>query len=186
MSSVVSGSGKRFAVAVGWLLHFHDDDVLLHVKVAVNCMWRWHMLPRWGGPLPFPERLQLASRSSASDCDHMCNPSSFVSSFWLVMAWGCEISCALQLQCFRIFVLLLPSVVRRSTAAVVQTWQSRCILDREFLLRVLRRLDLSHMCSNPFQPVRHCLKSAHDSLTGFLNSYQFRCDMDSSISNNAP
>jgi hypothetical protein len=71
MSSVFS-SGKRFAVAVGWLLHFHDDDVLLHVKVAMNCMWRWHMLPRWGGPLPFPERLQLASRSSASDCDHMC------------------------------------------------------------------------------------------------------------------
>jgi hypothetical protein len=99
---------------------------------------------------------------------------------------GDLISCALQLQCFRIFVLLLPSVVRRLTAAVVQIWHSRCILDRKFPSRVLRRIDLPYMCSDPFQPVKHCLKSAHDSLTGLLNSYQFRCDMDSSISNDAP
>jgi hypothetical protein len=124
--------------------------------------------------------LRLASRSPASDCDHMCNPSSFVSSFWLVMAWG-VISLCIAVAVFH--------NIRSVIAICSETPDCSCrsnILDRKSPLRVLRRIDLRYTCSNPFQPVKHCLKSAHESLTGLLNSYHFRCDMDSSISNDAP
>jgi len=115
------------------------------------------------GPLPFPERLQLAACSSASSCDHMCNPSSFVSSFLACDGLG-VISCALQLQCFRIS--------HRFTAVVSdvsQPQQSRCIaLVTKVLSRVLCQTGMRGICSLPLQTTSCCLENTRECPTSLI------------------
>lgn len=80
------------------------------------------------GPLPFPDSLQLAARSSASSCDHMCNPSRLMSAFLACDGLRVVLYALHAVAVFQ-SILLLLSVVTCLTAAVVQTWQSRFILD---------------------------------------------------------